>query len=108
VPEIELSDAIKQLRSALNASVDDAANERIQFELGTVELTLSVAITKEASPTAKVRIYIVEAGAGGKFSSSSTQQLKLTLRPVDMHAAADSNGERPSPFIRGTSLPDER
>ncbi len=106
--EVELSSVIKNLRNELNEALADSSNERLRFELGPIELTLSVVVAKEASPTAKVRIYVVEAGAGGKYSSSATQQVKLTLTLVDTAAAVDAEGRRESPLICGNSLPRER
>ena len=53
----------------------------MRFELGPVELEVSVALTKEAGGDGKVKFWVVEFGAAGKAGSSSTQRITLTLHP---------------------------
>jgi hypothetical protein len=53
----------------------------LRFELGPVELELTVGVDKEAKPGAKVRFWVVELGAEAKLGSSTTQKIKLTLDP---------------------------
>jgi Trypsin-co-occurring domain 2 len=40
-----------------------------------------VAVNKEAATGAKVRFWVVEAGADGKIGAITTQKIKLTLDP---------------------------
>lgn len=108
---IELAEMIAQLRSefqqaATAAEADDG--QRFGFEVGPIELTLSVQVSREATPGAKVRFWVVEAGAEVTSASASTQQVRLSLTPVDTtdpHAPAPPPG---SVRVTGTNAPNER
>ncbi len=78
---IEVAELIGQLRAELNAATETGKNEDLRFELGPIELELTVAVDKEAKPGAKVRFWVVELGADAKLSSANTQKIKLTLQP---------------------------
>lgn len=80
---IELAEAIQKLRQELSASVKNAENSDIQFQLGPIELELQVVATKEASADAGVKWMLFNASAQAQASSERTQTLKLTLNPVD-------------------------
>ena len=50
---LELASLIRQLRAELNEAMDEAEGERLRFELGPVELSLTVTVGREAAPGAK-------------------------------------------------------
>jgi hypothetical protein len=75
--------------------------EDLRFELGPVELELTVAVSKEAGPNAKLRFWVVELGADGKVASQATQRITLTLDPRRRGAAG-------RPVISGREQPGER
>jgi len=78
---IELAAVVRQLRDELDEARRDAAGEDLQFELGPVELEMTVALSREGTAGGKVRIWVLEAGAEGKAGSISTQRINLTLHP---------------------------
>ncbi|MGO8893682.1 MAG: trypco2 family protein [Streptosporangiaceae bacterium] len=78
---VELSELIGQLRAELTTAMRDGEDADLQFEVGPVELELTIAIEKEAKPGAKVRFWVVELGADVKAASNTTQRIKLTLDP---------------------------
>lgn len=78
---IEVAELIGQLRSELNTATQAGKGEDLRFELGPIELELSVGVEKEAKPGAKVRFWVVELGTDAKLSSTNTQKIKLTLQP---------------------------
>ena len=78
---VELAEVIGQLRVELTKAMTAGAGEDLRFGLGPVELELTVAVNKEATTGAKVKFWVVEAGADGKLGSTSTQKIKLTLDP---------------------------
>jgi hypothetical protein len=80
---IELSDLIRDLRSELQKARASGAGEPLRFEVGPVELDLTVAVTREGGGGAKVRFWVVELGGDAKVSRESTQHVKLTLKPKD-------------------------
>jgi len=78
---VGLAELIGQLRAELTEAMDAGEAADLRFELGPVELELTVAVDKEAKPGAKVRFWVVELGADVKAASSATQRIKLKLDP---------------------------
>ncbi|OZM81943.1 trypco2 family protein [Pseudonocardia sp. MH-G8] len=99
---LALAEVIAQLRAELAEAVRAGEGEDLQFELGPVELELTVGVEKAATPGAKVRFWVLELGADTKLASTSTQRITLTLDP--RHAAQP--GRRPT--ISGPDAPHER
>ena len=105
--ELELAAVVRQLRIELNGALTDAKGERLRFELGPVELTLSVTVSREATPEAKIRFWVIDAGAGAKISREAVQGIKLVLTPRDMQAPVRSDGKPGPPLIEGKPVPGE-
>jgi hypothetical protein len=105
--KIELAAVIRQLRAELGEALTEGSRDRLRFELGPIELSLTLTLSREATPGAKVRFWVVEAGAEAKASQETLQELKLVLTPRDMTAAVASDGSHPSPLITGKELPGE-
>jgi hypothetical protein len=99
---VELAALIKELRQELSEAMRAGAGEDLRFELGPVELELSVAVERSGGPNAKVRFWVLEVGGDAKVSSASTQRIKLTLDPRDVRQPDRK------PMIAGRSVPDER
>lgn len=78
---IELAVVIRDLRAELEAAVIAADGAGLQFELGPVELEVSVAVERSAASGAKVRFWVAEASGEGKLGSTGTQRIKLSLTP---------------------------
>ncbi|MBO7936463.1 trypco2 family protein [Streptomyces antibioticus] len=78
---IELADMIRELRTQLNTALADGEGEALRFELGPVEIEASVAVTREAGADAKVRLWVIDAGASGRYGHAETQRITLTLTP---------------------------
>jgi hypothetical protein len=105
---VDLVSVIRQLRSDLNEALDSAEGERLRFELGPVEVSLTVTVGREAKPGAKVRFWVVEAGADATISRESVQEIKLILAPRDTQATVGADGKFPSPLIAGDAVEGER
>ena len=107
---IELSDVIASLRTELDTARRAGAGEDLRFELGPVELEVSVALQKEGSGGVKVKFWVVELGADGKLSSMSTQRIKLTLQPrLTADAAASQEAlSQTTVHISGQEVDNER
>ncbi|MGD0375723.1 MAG: trypco2 family protein [Streptosporangiaceae bacterium] len=84
---IELAEVIRQLRGELDLARRAADGEELQFELGPVELEVTVGLQLEAGAGAKVRFWVVELGGDARTGSASTQRIKLTLQPTLVGAA---------------------
>jgi hypothetical protein len=68
---------------------------------------LTVTVGREASPGAKIRFWVVEAGADARISREAVQDIKLVLTPRDMRAPLDPDGKPPPPLIEGKPVPGE-
>lgn len=80
---IELAEMIGDLRDELTQAMASAnSDDGLRFELGPVGLEAAVVVAKEAKPAAKVRFWVVEAGAEASVSSSATQKISLTVNPL--------------------------
>jgi hypothetical protein len=108
VAGVELASAIRQLRTELNEALVDAEGERLRFQLGPVEMSLTVTVGREAAPGAKVRFWVIEAGADARLSREAVQEIKLVLTPVDTQAAAGTGGKAAAPLITGRAVEGER
>ena len=79
---IELAELIADLRDELTRAVAAVNPDGLRFALGPVGLEVSVAVTKEAKPGAKVKFVVVEVGAEASVSRMVTQKITLTLQPT--------------------------
>lgn len=78
---VELAEVVRRLREDLAEAMAAGQDEELRFELGPIELELTVAVRKEARPGAKVKFWVVELGTDVTAASDSTQRIKLTLTP---------------------------
>ncbi|MFJ7909555.1 trypco2 family protein [Kitasatospora sp. NPDC096204] len=79
---IELAELIGELRRELNTAIATGEGQAVRFELGTVDLELTIAVEKAAGANGKVKFWVAEAGADGKLTHSQTQKIKIPLKPV--------------------------
>jgi hypothetical protein len=78
---IELACVIGDLREELERAIVAGAGQALQFELGPVELEVSVAVERSGSGGGKVRFWVVEAGGERAKDTTGTQRIKLVLTP---------------------------
>lgn len=104
---LELASVVRQLRAELNEAMDEAEGERLRFELGPVELTVTVTVGREAKPGAKIRFWVIEAGADTTISREAVQDIKLVLTPRDGEAPLGPDGKSVSVLIDGKPVPGE-
>jgi Trypsin-co-occurring domain 2 len=83
---IPLIDAVQSLREEIRRASQAAEGEDLRFELGTVELELTVVAKRDGEADGKVEFHILgvgaSIGASAKIASEHTQKVKLTLMPV--------------------------
>lgn len=99
---IELADMIRELRTQLSTALADGEGEALRFELGPVEIEASVAVTREAGADAKVHLWVIDAGASGRYGHAETQRITLTLTPRTATAPSGTV------LITGEESPTER
>jgi hypothetical protein len=104
---VELASVVRQLRAELNEALADAGGERLRFELGPVEMSVRVTVGREAAPGAKVRFWVIEAGAEARVSRDAVQEIKLVLTPVDTQARPGPGGKPASVLIEGGAVDGE-
>jgi hypothetical protein len=108
VAGVDLATVVRQLRAELNEAMADAEGERLRFGLGPVEVSLTVTVGRDATPGAKVRFWVIEAGVDAKVSREAVQEIKLVLTPVDTQAPVGPDGRAAAPLIRGSAVEGER
>ena len=99
---LALAEVIAQLRAELAEAISAGTGEDVRFQVGPVELELTVAIEKSGTTGAKVKFWVLEAGADGKLASTSTQKIKVVLDP----RRASHPDERP--YVSGPEAARER
>jgi hypothetical protein len=100
--KVELAELISQLRSELTEAMREGQDSELRFELGPVELELSVGVDRETKPGGKVKFWVLELGAEKSTTTSSTQRISLTLDP----RRASRPGSKA--LISGDEVPGER
>ena len=106
---IELAEVIRQLREELDIARTSATDAVLQFEMGTIELEVMVALEKDISAGLKVRFWVVDLGADTRAMSSSTHRIKLTLQPtVPVASQQPDSGPRVSAYVSGDEVAGER
>jgi hypothetical protein len=78
---VALADVVANLRAELIEAMRAGEGEELRFELGPVEVELTVAVDREAKPGAKVKFWVLELGAETKLGATRTQRIKLILDP---------------------------
>lgn len=98
---IELASVIRDLREELERAIVASEGEALRFELGSIELELSVALDRSGQVGAKVRFWVVESGTDAALSATSTQRISLSLQPT-------LTGADNPPFVSGRADANER
>lgn len=98
---MELADVVRALRDELERAMVAGTGEALRFELGPVELEVTVAIEAGASAEIKPRFVVLSLGAQGSVERTSTQRVKLTLTPRE-------GAESKTPLISDSSSKQER
>jgi Trypsin-co-occurring domain 2 len=97
----ELAEYIQRLRDELVTAWLRGRQSPVGFEVGPVELELSINAERTAEAKGGVRFWVVDAGVGGNATAGSAQRVKLSLSPRDR-----TDPTRPL-FIRGAEVQDE-
>ncbi len=79
----------------------------LRFEVGPIELEVNVGVQREGGGGAKLRFWVIELGGDAKATSSSTQRLKLTLKPT-VGGAGTPGEPQVSVYVSGQKVAGER
>lgn len=78
---IELASVISDLRDELERAIVAGDGEELRFELGPIELEVTVAVERSGDGTGKVRFWVLELGVEQRRDTTDTQRIKLSLMP---------------------------
>lgn len=98
---IELASMIKDLRDELKLAIAAGEGEQLRFELGPIELEVTLVVGHSKDDNGRVSFWVVEAGTDRTNSSATTQRIKLTLSP---RVGAGTTG----PLVSGSAVEGER
>lgn len=90
LPQIGLAETIRALRGELTSAMESGAGEHLHFELGVVQLEVTLEITREGSGDAGIRFGVVSFGAKGDLKDAATHRLALSLQPVVKNASGQT------------------
>ncbi|WP_026425706.1 trypco2 family protein [Actinokineospora inagensis] len=79
---MDLVELVGHLREQLADAVEAGAGADLRFEVGAVEVEVSVVVEREAKAGGKAKFWVVEAGTDAKLAHHHTQRIKLSLTPT--------------------------
>src|SRR6266498_4807386 len=85
-----LAETIRALRNELTSAMESGEGERLHFQLGAVQLEVTLAITREGGGDAGIRFGVVSFGAKGNLEDAATHHLTLSLQPVVRDASGQT------------------
>jgi hypothetical protein len=80
---VGLAETIRGIRQELKIAMEEGRESGLKFEAGPVEVELSVEARLERGGEGKIRIWVVDAGAGAKKADGNLHRIKVILNPVD-------------------------
>ncbi|MEO1699205.1 MAG: trypco2 family protein [Planctomycetota bacterium] len=79
--DLQIPEFLRTLRAELNDAIQVAEAESLQFDLVETEVEIRVQVTKAVEGGAGIKIWVVEAGADGKYERSTSHTVRLKLVP---------------------------
>lgn len=79
--DIELADAIQSVRDQLLDAATRATGQPVAFEVGDIQMEFTIELRKEFKGGAKVKAWVVEAGADATRTTGHTHKIAFTLKP---------------------------
>jgi hypothetical protein len=79
--DIELADAIQSVRDQLLDAATRATGQPVAFEVGDIQMEFTIELRKEVKGGAKVKAWVVEAGADAARTTGHTHKIAFTLKP---------------------------
>jgi hypothetical protein len=76
-----VGELLRVLRSELETAITAGEGHDLAFELGPIELELTVGVTREGTGEAGVKLWAITLGGSQSVGAEQTQRIKLTLAP---------------------------
>jgi hypothetical protein len=80
--KIALENVVGGLRKELWAAIRSAQDENLSFQVGQIDVELSVGVTNEVGTQGGIRFWVLELGASGSHQMAETQRIKFALTPM--------------------------
>jgi Trypsin-co-occurring domain 2 len=96
--DIGLADTIRALRAELLKSVAEAADARLKFRLGTVDLEFKVAIEAKDEVGGGIKFWVLNADAKASDTTSTSHTVKIQLHPADEDGQEVWTGDKMEEF----------
>jgi Trypsin-co-occurring domain 2 len=77
-----LAETIQALRTELVTAMESGKEDPLHFQLGPVQLDVTLAITREGGGEGGIRFWILSMGAKGSVGDVTTHRLSLSLQPI--------------------------
>jgi hypothetical protein len=78
---IELGDAVAVVREELLRAAAEGAGQDVRFEVGEIQMEFTVELSSGTTAGAKVRAWVVDAGAENSRTSTRTHRVAVTMTP---------------------------
>ncbi|MEU8629886.1 trypco2 family protein [Streptomyces sp. NPDC048669] len=81
---IELADAVESVRNQLIEAATRGTGRPLAFEVGDIQMEFTLELRKEVKGSARVKAWVVEAGADAGRTTGQTHKVAFTLKPRDV------------------------
>ena len=82
IGRIGLAETIEALRAELAEAEKKGQGDDVRFRVGPISLEFHVGVQREGGVEGKLRFWVVELGATGRYTTESIQKISVTLNPV--------------------------
>jgi hypothetical protein len=79
--DLPLTEVVESVREQLTELMRESADKELLFEVGHVELSLGVEVSRSAGASGKAKFWVVEAGVDGTVGRKATHTVKVRLEP---------------------------
>ena len=96
---VGLQQAIRELRSQLEASIKEASKDSFRFEVGEIILELEIEVESNTDSSAGVNFYLFDLHTAGASRNTKTHKVTIPLKPITQEGKAVYTGsDAPSDF----------
>ena len=94
---VGLKETVAALRTELSDSIAAAAEEKLRFEVGTINLEFQVEVERTAEGSGGIKFWVVELGGKISRKSATTHTVTISLKPVSQDGRPVLTGSAVAP-----------
>jgi hypothetical protein len=79
---VGLKEAIEALRTELSASILEAADKDLRFEVGEISMEFQFEVERAVEGSTGIKFWVVELGGKGSRTTTSVHTVTIPLKPV--------------------------